>query len=246
MMAKVPVPCSNRPPLEIRKPPQLSMEKRQTETAFRKGSNKLRDPKPLLKLAQHELKTGGTLGCCVQHLREASSLRMEGQPLPPLVLEKLLYQALVRCIEEKDFGMGVEVSKLFCGCLGGGGNSYPSLHFPPPVPEATMDTSRLVTGAIINTSRCCLELGETQYLHCIVELCKNCDCWLGTVEGQTAAGYRCVCVCVCLHLSQCICNSQYRHCLIALSSPFPNPLNSFPIQGTDVSYSLAGGCNICC
>ncbi len=204
-MARVPVPCSKRPPLEVRKPPQLSMEKSQTDIAIRKGSNKLRDPKPILKLAQHELKSGGTLGYCIQHLREASSLQMAGQPLPPLVLEKLLYQALVRCIEEKDFGMGIEVSKLFCGCLGGGsGNLYPSLDFPPPVPEVAVDTSRLVTGAIINTSRCCLELGETQYLQCIGDLCKKCDNWLGTVEEEAAAGYRYVCVC--LYLSRCICN----------------------------------------
>ncbi len=201
-MTKVPQLCSTRPPLKSRKSPQLPMEKRgQTEAVFRKeSSNKLKDPKPLLKLAQNELKTGGMLDCCVQHLREASSLQMEGQLLPSLVLEKLLYQALVRCIEEKDFRMGLEVSQLFCGCLGGGGggsgNSYPGLHFPPPSPEVTMDTSRLVTGAIINTSRCCLELGGAQCLHSIVELCKNCDCWLGTVEGETAAGYRCVCVCV--------------------------------------------------
>ncbi len=229
-MSKVSEPCSIRQPLMSRKLPQLPVEKRQAEVVLRKESNnKLKDPKSLLKLAQSELKTGGTLDCCVQYLRQASSLQMEGgSQLPPLVLEKLLYQALVRCIEERDSRKGVEVAKLLCECLGEGDNSYPSLHFPPPFPEATMDASRLVIGAIINTARCCLELGETQYLQCIVQLCKNCDCWLGTIEVEVAAGYRCVYISS--YVSQySIFNSQHECCLIALMLNFPNPLNLFRI-----------------
>ncbi len=229
-MTKVLQVCNTRPQLKSRKSPELPMEKRgQTEAIFRKeSSNKLKDPKPLLKLAHNELKTGGALGCCVQHLREASSLKMEGQLLPSLVLEKLLYQALVRCIEERDFRMGLEVSQLLCGCFRGGsgknsGNSYPSLHFPSPSPQATMDTSKLVIGAIINTSRCCLELGGAQCLRSIVELCKNCDCWLGTVEEETAAGYMYVYVSMCFDVFAIL---SIGNSIELLSSPSLNPLNS--------------------
>lgn len=131
-----------------------------------------------------------------------------------LAVEKLWYHAIARSVDLGQFTLGLRASASFQACLSErhreatrhaegdpdaaeylvlaeevDGGSLRLRSFARPGASSSLDLATLVSGASLNTCRCCLEVGSRQALGLLVaELGRSAGVWIDRVSelGQTA------------------------------------------------------------
>lgn len=128
----------------------------------------------------------------------------------PLVIEKLWYQAIARSVELGEYTLGLRASASLQNCLDTSGvhairGAKHEVHdpecailrgsdedddillraFAPPRVGTSLETAKLVTGASLNTCRCCLEVGSRDALLLVTgELGHSAALWIGLVSER--------------------------------------------------------------
>lgn len=126
-----------------------------------------------------------------------------------LVMEKLWYQAIARCVDLGEFSLGLRATASLQICLNkrhiyadcgetsssdglecwptfenSGGDRLLLHPFPRPARNSPLDLATLVSGASLNVCRCCLEVGSKETLLFVTgELGRSSWMWIDRVCG---------------------------------------------------------------